>query len=536
MVLLSQRALLITSAAVAIAVACVLASYAAWTCDDALISFRYVRNWLAGDGLVFNAGERLEGFSNFLFLLLLAPFELLGADLFTAANVLGIAATACQIALLVWLLARRDVPIVVIAIVAALLATDRVEIVWATGGLETAVHGALVLAVLALQLEQPHRIRTLALLHVALATSRPEGIVFAVLWFAHLAITRKTDELRRAINWFLPVVAVLLAARFLYYRELAANPYRAKVEGVDTLEFGPGYALAFLRRMGLYGLAALATLPLVALGVRGWRGGDRRVRAALVLALAFVAAQVAVVIAAGGDYMTDFRLLAPVVGAFYVAIGCIATLAWRSRWLVAIALVLFAGGHAYRQLAPVPVFSTAPPPAEHKPTLTIAHGRAAEFARAIATFTEPGDAILADWAGYMSYGHSLRVVDATGLLSKHIERDFYARAPAERLPGHARWPTIEFMQREHLALIFPKVNTRPPDDAEIDERSPARRSEYPFLHATVPVGEGRYLRFFTALTADELLQRARTKHVPVCFRRALGALTCSPAAAEPATH
>jgi len=37
-----------------------------WLCDDAYISFRYVRNFVEGRGLVFNPGERVEGYTNFL--------------------------------------------------------------------------------------------------------------------------------------------------------------------------------------------------------------------------------------------------------------------------------------------------------------------------------------------------------------------------------------------------------------------------------------------------------------------------------------
>ena len=33
--------------------------------DDPFISFRYARNLLNGYGLVFNPGERVEGYSNF---------------------------------------------------------------------------------------------------------------------------------------------------------------------------------------------------------------------------------------------------------------------------------------------------------------------------------------------------------------------------------------------------------------------------------------------------------------------------------------
>ena len=524
---MSRRTSVFAIAGIAVAVACVLAWRAAWTCDDALISFRYVRHWVAGDGLVFNAGEHVEGFSNFTFLVLLAPFRAAGADLFVAANVLGIVATAVQLAAVVWLFARREAPLAVIAFVAALFATDRIAIVWATGGLETAVHGALVLAVLALQLERPERIRTLAALHVALAASRPEGIVFAVVWFAHLAATRRWSELRRALNWFVPLAVVLVGARLVYYGAVVANPYRSKVDGVPTLAAGAHYALAFLSRMGLFGVAALATMPLVVLGVRAWRSAARW-HAPLVLASAFVVVQLAAVLVAGGDYMTDFRLLAPIVGPFYVVIGCLAALAWQRRALAAAALVVLAAGHAYRQLAPDAISPGAPAPDDHKQVLTIARDQPQRFARALDAFAEPGDSILADWAGYMAYGHDLRTIDATGLVSAHVTRDFYLRAPEERLPGHARWPTIEFMQREHLTIIFPKINERPPEVPEIDEHSPQRRRDYPFLHVTVPLPDGLYLRFFTTLDADALARRARDKHVRVCFRPAFGAVTCIP--------
>ncbi|HXF48671.1 MAG TPA: hypothetical protein VNL73_04495, partial [Verrucomicrobiae bacterium] len=40
--------------------------------DDAFISFRYIRNFLDGHGLVFNVGERVEGYTNFFWIMLLA--------------------------------------------------------------------------------------------------------------------------------------------------------------------------------------------------------------------------------------------------------------------------------------------------------------------------------------------------------------------------------------------------------------------------------------------------------------------------------
>ena len=44
-----------------------------WGLDDAYISYRYAENLVRGEGLVFNHGERVEGYSNFLYVLAVAP-------------------------------------------------------------------------------------------------------------------------------------------------------------------------------------------------------------------------------------------------------------------------------------------------------------------------------------------------------------------------------------------------------------------------------------------------------------------------------
>jgi hypothetical protein len=48
--------------------------YYAWRFynDDAYISLHYVQNLLAGNGLTWNPGERVEGYSNFLFIIIVA--------------------------------------------------------------------------------------------------------------------------------------------------------------------------------------------------------------------------------------------------------------------------------------------------------------------------------------------------------------------------------------------------------------------------------------------------------------------------------
>jgi hypothetical protein len=57
--------------------------------DDPWISFRYARNLAEGEGLCFNPGERLEGYSNFLWVLVCAVFERLRLDPFDFTRAAG---------------------------------------------------------------------------------------------------------------------------------------------------------------------------------------------------------------------------------------------------------------------------------------------------------------------------------------------------------------------------------------------------------------------------------------------------------------
>jgi arabinofuranosyltransferase len=51
----------------------------AWLSDDGFISFRYAQNLAEGRGLVYNAGEYVEGYTNLLWTLALAGFMRWGA-------------------------------------------------------------------------------------------------------------------------------------------------------------------------------------------------------------------------------------------------------------------------------------------------------------------------------------------------------------------------------------------------------------------------------------------------------------------------
>src|SRR5438132_1627459 len=119
--------------------------------DDAFITFRYVDNFVHGHGLVYNVGERVEGYTDFLWAMLLSLIAFVSphVNLLAAAQVLGVgfgAATMILSSRFSRLTARvtggQQDGFSLIA--PALLATSTAFVAWSTGGLETTLYAFLL--------------------------------------------------------------------------------------------------------------------------------------------------------------------------------------------------------------------------------------------------------------------------------------------------------------------------------------------------------------------------------------------------------
>jgi arabinofuranosyltransferase len=120
-----------------------------FTIDDAFISIRYAENLVRGDGLVFNPGERVEGYTNFLWVLILAAVHALGGESLAGAKLLSTAANVGTLGLVTWAAARwwpRPALPGLALLPALLLAANFGFVLWGVGGLETALFTALVTA------------------------------------------------------------------------------------------------------------------------------------------------------------------------------------------------------------------------------------------------------------------------------------------------------------------------------------------------------------------------------------------------------
>ena len=312
--------------------------------DDAFISFRYAQNLSEGHGLVFNPGyERVEGYTNFLWVLLLALLGMAGISPPIAAHVLSLGATIGLWAVVVRYLAReyrRPGPAWPVLVPPLFLAATRSFAVWSTGGLETRLFDLLVVAgVLRLLRETRARIdgpplRSMApfLLGLAILT-RPEGVLISIttLGAANLYLaTRGKFEWRGFLRQVTPCVVIVVihgVFRLAYYGDIVPNTYYAKVGGQSWWGMGLKYLLVFCLEYSVY-----LWLPL--LGAALWRfrkDGDNLTP--LIFAAAIVPHMVGV-ISVGGDHFEyrpfDFYFplffLALFHGARALARGSISTI------------------------------------------------------------------------------------------------------------------------------------------------------------------------------------------------------------------
>ncbi len=195
-----------------------------WVVDDAAISFAYARNLAAGDGLVaMPGGERVEGYSNPLWVAILALAELIGLSAWTTGKV-GAALLSGVSVVLAWRVCRALGGLAVTA--SYFLAASAVVAIWTASGLENALFTVLVLAgLLAVRSEC---LGWAGLAFGGLALTRPEGVAYGGVVALWMLALHRGKAWRYWATWLTPFV-VYEAFRWLYFAWPLPNTYYAKL-------------------------------------------------------------------------------------------------------------------------------------------------------------------------------------------------------------------------------------------------------------------------------------------------------------------
>ena len=236
-----------------------------YTVDDAFITFRYSRNLISGPGPVFNAGERVEGITNFMWMLLMAGPMKAGVDPEQASKVLGLASSVLLILALWKILENEGVGLAARTFSTMLLALDGSLVLWSVGGLETSFFTLLcfVGSALAIAKRPGQRLYVISglLLGIGFLT-RPEAAIFIALAFAFLLLEPdKTEAQKQGLRrWALTVLIIVLTFltwRLIYYGDIFPNTFYAKTgRGLTQTLGGARYIYRYFM---LYG--GMLTIP-----------------------------------------------------------------------------------------------------------------------------------------------------------------------------------------------------------------------------------------------------------------------------------
>jgi hypothetical protein len=392
-----------------------------WMIDDAAITFAYSQNLMLGNGLVLHPNlPPEEGYSNTLWMLLVALPLLVGVEVSVAAKIGCVLAGAAAIAIAFWLTLQNAGPRLSLrnVLLFALVATGAPFIIWSASGLETALQALLfVIVVLGAQRgDGGIWLATVAL--CGLILTRPESplMVASVTAFWGLHHWRQYGfsgvfKLWPLVVLPLLVTLALLAFRLWYFGDPMPNPYYIKGTGRNfwSVLWGGRYVLLWL----LTGFT-FVVVPFVLLC------DPRRWSLVAVVAGAILVGQLGFLAFSGGDWMAGYRFIAPVlpVLAFLLVY---ANCTGDSRWatyiprLTLLAIPLLALG-SVRQLAQFEVNPATP------------ISRVSELAYGIKDVADrmgiSNPTVAHHDAGGISYEVGLQLLDLGGLGNRYIAKNF----------------------------------------------------------------------------------------------------------------
>jgi len=329
-------------------------AYAPFFTDDGFISLRYTERLLHGDGLTWTDHERVEGYSNLLWVLLCALPGVFRVDLLTGARALGVVCTMATLgAVVAAVRPTRPWHWAGAALVMGLFAASDSIAVWSMGGLESPLVGALlswgIVCALGAARDGARRAAgAAATCFGLLCWARVDGALWAVAAAAGLALAYRKKAVRVCLAILCGACvfgSAQLLFRLAYYHDYLPNTAYAKVVLSDQrLQNGLEHLKGSLCPL------AASWLALVSCGIHGLR--RPRLRPVAIVHLVLAAVWTAYVIRIGGDFFPAWRQLTYVVVlaglfvAFVLGDDLRAPIAPASlRWTATLVVLAALGSH-----------------------------------------------------------------------------------------------------------------------------------------------------------------------------------------------
>jgi hypothetical protein len=421
--------------------------------DDMMISMRYGRNLAEGHGLVWNPGERVEGYTNFAWTLVMAALHFLpvaAARMALLVKGVNFMLTSGTLYLSLRLLRRFSNSYLATPLLLVVLVTCADVLLWSVWGFEVALVTFLNLFFILRMAEGRHDVWAFGAIAL-LPLTRGDGIY---LFAANGAIALLLSEhprrtLRNLALALLPAIAHL-AFRRAYYGDWLPNTYYLKMYGLDLpFKRGSAYTRNFLLQYSVVLAAAGATA--VAILRTDQRG---------VLLYGSVLPAILWATFVGGDMFVWYRFLAhllPIILVF--AVTGISVLvrgaAGRGGWAAVIFLSIFPIGNPLERLI---FLDTNGDPLEQ-----------IQVAGLLLKNARPDSSIAVITAGIVPYFTRMKAIDILGKGDRHIAR---LKPFPGAMVGHGkldprytlgRHPDLVISCRSHDFAVPLQADTRTPD-------------------------------------------------------------------------
>jgi len=295
-----------------------------WILDDAFISFRYAKNLAEGFGLVFNPSDTpVEGYTNFLWIIILSLGHKLGFNIVTLSQVLGYLFAIGTILIILFVKWTKKITPPIQIASALILSSSGAFTVWGASGMETSLFIFLFTLCLLLFVRilernlskrRPKSLIRLSFLIALLALTRPEGylvfIVFGLLVFTFKVLNKRNIATKELVCYLLPfliVVAAQIVFRLVYYNDVLPNTFYNKVgSGSDQYLRGLRYTKDFI--VASLPLVFFSAITLLLSSKKRWEDNP-----ILFASFAVLVPYSAYVIFVGGDVMPAYRFYSPLV-------------------------------------------------------------------------------------------------------------------------------------------------------------------------------------------------------------------------------
>ncbi|MBE7412872.1 MAG: hypothetical protein L6Q54_01340 [Leptospiraceae bacterium] len=221
-----------------------------WVAEDAYITFRHIDNFFAGNGLTFNNGERVEGFTHPLWTFLLIALRFVGIPNHQGAIFLGLCFSIGGLILAYRFFQSRFDKI--LFLFAFLLISNSGFRDFSTSGLEFSLTFFLLtmLFIFILGREIQNHIVVFSILSLLYLTRPEMGLLLFYYGSLGIFIYLKEKDFKHIFQIVLPIILIAgsyHAFRFFYYHDIFPNTYYAKSGGESNYFQGIKYLSHTLR-------------------------------------------------------------------------------------------------------------------------------------------------------------------------------------------------------------------------------------------------------------------------------------------------